>query len=105
MLLKCADISNVSKPFSISKKWGILMTEEFLFQGDAEKQRGINPPTINPQQKMLLAQSQLGFISNVVLPLLETVTSLCQGLVFFRDSLLENAVKWKVIIAEEVPHT
>eukprot|EP01012_Entosiphon_sulcatum_P027079 TRINITY_DN32632_c0_g1_i1.p1 TRINITY_DN32632_c0_g1~~TRINITY_DN32632_c0_g1_i1.p1 ORF type:complete len:861 (-),score=172.06 TRINITY_DN32632_c0_g1_i1:41-2503(-) len=96
MILKCADISNVSKPFEISRLWGILMTEEFLFQGDVEKSRQLTvTPAFNREQKVELAKSQLGFINNVVWRLFELVTTkLCTSLQPVLDELNRNREKW-----------
>lgn len=38
ILLHSADISNTCKPFVISKRWSDLLLEEFLSQGDLEKE-------------------------------------------------------------------
>lgn len=38
-VIHCADISNVTKPYEISKKWADLVFEEFLRQGDMERER------------------------------------------------------------------
>ena len=41
MAIKCADLSNPTKPFEISKKWVDSVMEEFYMQGDLEKSLGI----------------------------------------------------------------
>jgi hypothetical protein len=41
MLMKAADISNVTKPFQISRQWSVAVTEEFYQQGDKERARGL----------------------------------------------------------------
>jgi hypothetical protein len=33
ILLKCADISNVVKPFHIAKRWAEILCNEFFIQG------------------------------------------------------------------------
>ncbi|MCO5569794.1 hypothetical protein L7F22_023509 [Adiantum nelumboides] len=41
MIIKCADISNVMKPFFLSKRWAALLLTEWFRQGDAEKKLGL----------------------------------------------------------------
>eukprot|EP00992_Anisonema_acinus_P013659 TRINITY_DN8857_c0_g1_i2.p1 TRINITY_DN8857_c0_g1~~TRINITY_DN8857_c0_g1_i2.p1 ORF type:complete len:621 (+),score=275.17 TRINITY_DN8857_c0_g1_i2:65-1927(+) len=95
MLLKCADISNVTKPFEISRMWGMAMTEEFLFQGDTERTVGLGvTPSFNRQEKVALAQSQLGFINNVVIPMMDTVLPLFSALESFDQTLKSNRDRW-----------
>nr|BAW35593.1 adenylyl cyclase with PDE domain [Chara braunii] len=41
MLVKCADISNIIKPFFLSKRWAALLLIEWHRQGDTEKALGV----------------------------------------------------------------
>eukprot|EP00518_Triparma_eleuthera_P008677 CAMPEP_0182472174 /NCGR_PEP_ID=MMETSP1319-20130603/21661_1 /TAXON_ID=172717 /ORGANISM="Bolidomonas pacifica, Strain RCC208" /LENGTH=389 /DNA_ID=CAMNT_0024672817 /DNA_START=15 /DNA_END=1180 /DNA_ORIENTATION=- len=41
LLLKCADISNVARPWDLSLHWAELLMEEFHRQGDAEQLLGL----------------------------------------------------------------
>jgi cAMP-specific phosphodiesterase 4 len=36
MIMKCADVSNASRPYEIYKEWAIRVCEEFFKQGDVE---------------------------------------------------------------------
>eukprot|EP00997_Jenningsia_sp_PLL12_P004656 NODE_194_length_2211_cov_44.141073_g165_i0.p1 GENE.NODE_194_length_2211_cov_44.141073_g165_i0~~NODE_194_length_2211_cov_44.141073_g165_i0.p1 ORF type:complete len:695 (-),score=195.03 NODE_194_length_2211_cov_44.141073_g165_i0:126-2153(-) len=56
MVLKLADISNVAKPFEISKRWGEQITHEFTSTGDT-----LDAPPVPIEQ---LAKAQIGFIDN-----------------------------------------
>lgn len=63
-LTKAADISNVTKPFAISKLWGKSVTEEFYRQGDREREAGVDVLPMNDRRLGTeLAKGQLGFIS------------------------------------------
>lgn len=42
MIIKCADLSNVIKPFFLSKRWSALLCLEWFRQGDIEKELGMN---------------------------------------------------------------
>lgn len=41
MIIKCADLSNVVKPFFLSKRWAALLLLEWFRQGEIEKQLGL----------------------------------------------------------------
>ncbi|KAJ1467432.1 hypothetical protein T484DRAFT_1645672 [Baffinella frigidus] len=43
LLIKCADISNVLKPFHVARRWALRVTDEFFEQGDVELARGMHP--------------------------------------------------------------
>ena len=40
MIIKCGDISNIAKPFVLSKRWAALLLTEWFRQGDTEKKLG-----------------------------------------------------------------
>eukprot|EP00668_Euglena_longa_P003813 GGOE01004472.1.p1 GENE.GGOE01004472.1~~GGOE01004472.1.p1 ORF type:complete len:884 (-),score=297.49 GGOE01004472.1:509-3091(-) len=100
MLLKCADISNVTKPFDISRLWGIAATEEFFAQGEAEKLNKVElTPQFQKEKGMELATSQLGFINFVVAPMM---VALCEklfvGLTPFQKTLMRNVEMWEALL-------
>lgn len=41
MIIKCADLSNVMKPFFLAKRWTSLLLLEWFKQGDKERQLGL----------------------------------------------------------------
>jgi hypothetical protein len=41
MIIKCADLSNVIKPFFLSKRWSALLLLEWFRQGDIERELGM----------------------------------------------------------------
>jgi hypothetical protein len=42
LIIKCADISNVLKPFPVARRWALRVTDEFFEQGDVEHARGMD---------------------------------------------------------------
>jgi len=102
LLLKCADISNVTKPFDISRLWGIAATEEFFVQGEAEKKNKLElTPAFQKEKGVELAQSQLGFINFMVKPMLDTcIDGVFKGLEPFRTILTENVRLWEIKLEE-----
>ena len=41
LLLKCADVSNVLKPFEVAREWAVRVTDEFFAQGELERATGL----------------------------------------------------------------
>lgn len=70
MILHSMDVSNVARPWAVSRKWLELITMEFYAQGDSERSAGIPvTPIMDRQSTTPMSQLQTGFISFVVKPL------------------------------------
>ncbi|XP_066148463.1 uncharacterized protein [Euwallacea fornicatus] len=67
--LKCADISNPTRPWDISHKWSIKVCDEFFRQGEFERELGLPVTSICDQQSTSVAKIQVGFFRFVVTPL------------------------------------
>ncbi|KAJ5157015.1 uncharacterized protein N7482_008115 [Penicillium canariense] len=99
LLIKCADISNVARPWSIAEKWTQILQEEFANQGEMEKEVGMEtalfggPPELGNIYK--LATGQIGFMSIFALPLFEGVSDLLPQLQFTADHLRRNQAQWQ----------
>ena len=67
LLLKCADISNVARPYDIALKWGQILQLEFAAQSDLASRLRVDSclfggrPEVGNQAK--LAKSQTGFMN------------------------------------------
>ena len=92
MILKAADISNITRPFEISRVWGEMITKEFLSQGDTEREQGIDV-SVCPASE--LAESQIGFIEGVGLPMYTLIAEHVPELQPFVGYLEENRDTWK----------
>lgn len=67
MLIKCADVSNPSRPFFFSVEWARRIAEEYFNQTDEEKKRGM--PIVMPMFDRItcsIAKSQIGFIEYII---------------------------------------
>lgn len=67
MLIKCADVSNPSRPFFFSVEWARRIAEEYFNQTDEEKKRGM--PIVMPMFDRVtcsIAKSQIGFIEYII---------------------------------------
>ncbi|MCJ1477502.1 3',5'-cyclic-nucleotide phosphodiesterase [Lambiella insularis] len=105
LLIKCADISNVARPFDIAARWSDILQLEFARQGEMEKEVGIpttlvgGPPEIGNVTK--LAISQLNFMKMFASPLFDAVTDILPGMQFAVVEIEANQTTWQVKIEEE----
>ncbi|XP_065161528.1 uncharacterized protein [Atheta coriaria] len=67
--LKCADISNPTRPWDISHKWSLKVCDEFFRQGEFERKLNLPVTSICDQQSTSIAKIQAGFFKFVVSPL------------------------------------
>ncbi|XP_025836823.1 uncharacterized protein LOC108734071 [Agrilus planipennis] len=67
--LKCADISNPTRPWEISKKWSLKVCDEFFRQGEYERQLNLPVTLMCDRQSTTVAKIQTGFFEHVVAPL------------------------------------
>lgn len=100
MILKAGDISNVTKPFEVSRLWAMAVTEEFYKQGDMEKERGVAVlPMFDRAANNELAKGQIGFINFVAGPFFD---KLCTGpletLKWTADTVSSNKALWQGLL-------
>lgn len=58
--LKCADISNPTRPWEISHKWSLKVCDEFFRQGEYERKLNLPITSICDQQSTTVAKIQAG---------------------------------------------
>lgn len=58
--LKCADISNPTRPWDISHKWSLKVCDEFFRQGEFERKLNLPVTSICDQQSTSIAKIQAG---------------------------------------------
>jgi 3',5'-cyclic-nucleotide phosphodiesterase len=96
LLMKVADISNVSRPFEIADRWCDILNEEFFRQGDLEKDTGIGLTSpLNDRETANKPKSQIGFYTFICLPLYTVVARLYPPLQIVVDNVKANLEKWK----------
>ncbi|KAI8980826.1 hypothetical protein BDB01DRAFT_795735 [Pilobolus umbonatus] len=93
-LIKCADISNVARPFQWGTKWAELLVEEFVSQGDLEKGLGMPVSPMNDREKVCLEDTQIGFIRYVALGLFQNVREIVD-ISFAVDQMQANLKRWE----------
>lgn len=94
-LIKCADISNVARPFHWGTKWAELLVKEFISQGDLEKELGMPVLPMNDRSKVVLEDSQIGFIKFVALDLFQNVSKVLHEISFAVDQMQMNLKRWE----------
>ncbi|PGH18617.1 hypothetical protein AJ79_00396 [Helicocarpus griseus UAMH5409] len=105
LLIKCADISNVARPWSIAERWTNILQEEFAHQGDMEKDIGMEtalfggPPELGNLPK--LGQGQIGFMNIFALPLFEGVADIIPEMAFAAAEVRRNKSVWQELVNPE----
>ncbi|KAG0181686.1 3',5'-cyclic-nucleotide phosphodiesterase [Apophysomyces sp. BC1021] len=94
-IIKCADISNVTRPFIHGAKWAEHLVEEFACQGDLERELGMPVLPMNDREKIVLEDTQIGFIRYVAMTLFESVRDVMQEVSFTVDHMQQNLRRWE----------
>eukprot|EP00727_Mastigamoeba_balamuthi_P009031 m51a1_g4750 hypothetical protein (1508) ;mRNA; r:400532-409181 len=71
VIIKCADISNVCRPFALAKKWAEILLREFFRQGEMERAKGLSVSPFMDREHVVTAQMQLGFINSIAYPMFD----------------------------------
>lgn len=96
-LIKAADISNTSKPFTEAKVWGKRVMLEFWAQGVEEKKRNLPVGPLNDPETVKMNSAQTGFIKFAVLELYEQLLLIDPGLADMVDNLKENLATYEIM--------
>jgi hypothetical protein len=87
-LIKCADISNASRPFHVAERWSAVLLQEMCNQAEIEKEMAecAGAPSVPTGSTKSLAtdpgmqiDSQLGFIHGFAMPLFSSVKDMIPG--------------------------
>ena len=96
LILKCGDISNVSRPFELADKWCDVLCEEFFRQGDLEMANGMEYTSpLNDRSHLDKPKSQIGFYTFVCLPLFQALAKAIPKLEVNVKQIESNLEKWK----------
>jgi hypothetical protein len=94
VLVKCADISNVIRPFAVAKKWAMRISDEFFLQGDVERIYGIPLTPMHNRRTQPRVMLQKCFIDVVVGPFYRAVQRMLPGLAAAFHQLDINRALW-----------
>lgn len=94
VIMKCADTSNVLKPFPIAKKWAMRVTDEFFLQGDQEKAKNLPLTPMCDRGSQGRVALQKGFIDFVIGPFYKLVGDAVPRLKDSFALMSENRETW-----------
>ena len=98
LLIKCADISNVARPWTVAEKWTYKLQDEFAHQGEMERGIGMEttlfggPPELGNMLK--LANGQIGFMTIFAHPLFANLADVIPAMSFAAEEILVNKGVW-----------
>jgi GAF domain-containing protein len=100
VMLKCGDISNVSRPFELADKWCDVLCEEFFRQGYLEMANGMEYTSpLNDRKQLDKPKSQIGLYTFVCLPLYVVAARALPPLQANVGQVQSNLVTWKAAAA------
>lgn len=94
IIIKCADISNAVRPFPIARKWAEKVVEEFLQQGDREKEMGLQVSPLMDRESMDKVQLQINFIGYLVEPLFKALVQYIPSAGLLLSTMQTNRKQW-----------
>ncbi|KAJ1899560.1 3',5'-cyclic-nucleotide phosphodiesterase, partial [Coemansia sp. IMI 209127] len=94
-ILKCADISNIVRPFNISQHWTRRLNKEVTLQGNIEESLGMSRSMVVDLENV--PASQIAFYETCGRPLFNAVADLVPELRFMADQLENNIRNWGFI--------
>ncbi|KAF2071837.1 hypothetical protein CYY_006854 [Polysphondylium violaceum] len=93
--IKCADVSNPSKPWDLYKEWADRVMEEFYRQGDEERKRGMDISAFMDRNKPATTKCQISFINLFVDPLYEMWTTQFPEFKQCHSNVKSNLAVWE----------
>ncbi|KAI7832036.1 hypothetical protein BX661DRAFT_179696 [Kickxella alabastrina] len=94
-ILKCADISNITRPFNVSQRWTRRLNREVTLQGNIEESLGMTRSIVVDAANV--PASQIAFYEACGRPLFNAVAELVPELQFMSDQLENNIRNWGFI--------
>lgn len=98
LLLKCADVSNPTKPRRFAQKWADMITNEFYLQGDKERSHAWNVSPFMDRTHPNKAQCQVGFIQYIVRPLFDSLAQFEPSCMSLVEQMNANESYWKELV-------
>ncbi|ORZ28631.1 hypothetical protein BCR41DRAFT_752 [Lobosporangium transversale] len=112
-LIKCADISNASRPFHVAERWSTVLLQEMCNQADIEKEMAVcsgsqSVPAGSTKSlandKGMQIDSQLGFIHGFAMPLFSSVKEIIPEMGYCVEYLQINHAIWQERKTEYLKH-
>ncbi|KAG6335121.1 hypothetical protein ID866_3961 [Astraeus odoratus] len=94
-IIKCADISNPSRPPGVSHYWANALMAEWTSQASLEKHWHL-PPSVQPSDCPLAqVRGQIFFIDTFAKPLMDIAATVVPEMQQFADQCATNLVSWQ----------
>ncbi|XP_076367981.1 high affinity 3',5'-cyclic-AMP phosphodiesterase 7A-like [Tachypleus tridentatus] len=102
--LKCADLCNPCRPWSISKQWSYQVCEELFQQGDIETELSLPITPVCDRTKTSVARIQTDFLRFVVTPLFVMWHKFLSSPLSHElmQHLHHNQIKWDELLQHEL---
>lgn len=97
ILMKSSDISNITRPFKIARKWARKCIEEFLSQGDSEKVKKLPVGVLNDRSTLNFPKSQIGFVDFVAGAIFIELETVFPQFNFIVKRMQDNKAKWNLL--------
>ncbi|KAK8869991.1 hypothetical protein IAR55_000561 [Kwoniella newhampshirensis] len=94
-LIKCADISNPTRPIDVSQHWSSVLLEEWAKQASLEQDLDLPVSVVASADACLQAKGQIGFIDLFTQPLFDAVSDALPELQPYADSCADNRALWQ----------
>jgi len=95
LLIKCADISNVLKPFPIARRWALRVTDEFFLQGDVERNYKMEVTAMCDRNITARSGLQRGFYDFVCIPFFLDIVKVFPELETAAKQMNANRAEWE----------
>ncbi|XP_062816042.1 3',5'-cyclic-AMP phosphodiesterase 4C isoform X2 [Anolis carolinensis] len=103
-VVHCADLSNPTKPLELYRQWTERIMVEFFYQGDHEREKGMEISPMCDKHNASVEKSQVGFIDYIVHPLWETWADLVHpDAQEILDTLEDNREWYQSMIPQSPP--
>jgi len=100
LLMTACDLGAITKPWDIQQKIATLVSDEFFYQGDLEKQElQMSPiPMMDRDYKDKLPAMQVEFIDQICMPVYHNITNLSDSLKPMLTGCQKNRENWSSLI-------
>eukprot|EP00347_Sterkiella_histriomuscorum_P001167 403373070 len=93
--LHLSDISNPCRDWKVCSKWTDLVFREFFYQGDLERTMGLPISNLMDRKTINIAQSQVGFINYLVIPVFTEYSKICINIEPLLRKAQANRQQWE----------
>lgn len=99
LLIKCADISNVTRPLRVSSQWAFVLSREFEEVATLEKK------LTSSSTSTILLEPEYSKLPSTLEKIIELQPDIYKGQIFFINTFAENLFKSVVEILPELQYT